>query len=47
VNHALAAAATLAKEGVSVEVIDLRTISPWDKEPCSPRSPRRPRRDRA
>jgi pyruvate/2-oxoglutarate/acetoin dehydrogenase E1 component len=32
VNHALAAAATLAKEGVSVEVIDLRTISPWDKE---------------
>ena len=31
-NHALAAAETLAKEGKSVEVIDLRTISPWDRE---------------
>jgi pyruvate dehydrogenase E1 component beta subunit len=31
VSHAIAAAATLAKEGISVEVIDLRTISPWDK----------------
>lgn len=30
--HSMAAAANLAKEGVSVEVIDLRTIAPWDRE---------------
>lgn len=30
--HALAAAELLAKEGVSVEVVDLRTIAPMDKE---------------
>nr|WP_087575488.1 alpha-ketoacid dehydrogenase subunit beta [Sphingomonas sp. CDS-1] len=30
--HALAAAEQLAKDGVSAEVIDLRTISPWDRE---------------
>lgn len=28
---ALRAAAVLAKEGIDVEVIDLRTVSPWDK----------------
>ncbi|MET0364176.1 MAG: alpha-ketoacid dehydrogenase subunit beta [Sphingobium sp.] len=27
-----AAAATLAEEGISAEIIDLRTVSPWDKE---------------
>ena len=32
VNRALAAAEALAKDGISAEVIDLRTISPWDKE---------------
>ena len=32
VTRCLAAAAELEKEGVSVEVIDLRTISPWDQE---------------
>jgi pyruvate dehydrogenase E1 component beta subunit len=32
VTHSLAVAEKLAGEGVSVEVIDLRTISPWDKE---------------
>ena len=32
VPHALAVAAELEKEGKSVEVIDLRTIAPWDKE---------------
>ncbi|MGI5907222.1 MAG: alpha-ketoacid dehydrogenase subunit beta [Christensenellales bacterium] len=32
VQKALAAAETLAKEGVSAEVLDLRTISPLDKE---------------
>jgi pyruvate/2-oxoglutarate/acetoin dehydrogenase E1 component len=30
-NHALTAAGSLAKEGVSAEVIDLRTIAPYDK----------------
>lgn len=30
--EALEAAKTLEGEGVSVEVVDLRTISPWDKE---------------
>ena len=32
VAHALAVAEDLAKDGVSAEVIDLRTISPWDRE---------------
>ncbi|NLT16613.1 MAG: alpha-ketoacid dehydrogenase subunit beta, partial [Clostridiales bacterium] len=32
VQKALAAAETLDKEGVSAEVLDLRTISPLDKE---------------
>ena len=32
VNRAQAAAAELAKDGISAEVIDLRTISPWDEE---------------
>jgi acetoin:2,6-dichlorophenolindophenol oxidoreductase subunit beta len=31
-GHALAAAAQLAEAGVSVEAIDLRTVSPWDRE---------------
>lgn len=31
-NEALAAAKTLEGEGISAEVIDLRTIAPWDKE---------------
>lgn len=31
-NRARTAADTLAAEGVSVELIDLRTISPWDRE---------------
>jgi len=31
-NHALAAAEELAGEGRSVEVVDLRTIFPWDRE---------------
>lgn len=30
--EALAAAEILAEEGISVEVIDLRTISPWDRD---------------
>src|SRR5882757_8793668 len=30
--EALRTAETLAKEGISAEVIDLRTISPWDKQ---------------
>jgi pyruvate dehydrogenase E1 component beta subunit len=32
VGHSLAAAETLAGEGVSAEVVDLRTIAPWDQE---------------
>ena len=32
VSRALEAAKVLEQEGVSVEVIDLRTVSPWDKE---------------
>jgi 2-oxoisovalerate dehydrogenase E1 component len=32
VQRALAAANQMADEGVSVEVIDLRTLSPWDRE---------------
>ncbi|MCB5945534.1 alpha-ketoacid dehydrogenase subunit beta [Acidocella sp. KAb 2-4] len=31
VVEALAAAKTLATEGISLEVVDLRTISPWDR----------------
>lgn len=31
-NEALAAAEALAKDGISAEVVDLRTISPWDRE---------------
>jgi pyruvate dehydrogenase E1 component beta subunit len=31
-HEALAAAAELAKEGIEAEVIDLRTINPWDRE---------------
>ncbi|MBM3557925.1 MAG: alpha-ketoacid dehydrogenase subunit beta [Alphaproteobacteria bacterium] len=31
VKRALAAAATLAKEGIEAEIIDLRTVMPWDK----------------
>jgi len=31
VHHALAAANVLSGEGIDVEVIDLRTISPWDQ----------------
>jgi pyruvate dehydrogenase E1 component beta subunit len=32
VHEALAAAQALAKDGIEAEVIDLRTISPWDRE---------------
>jgi 2-oxoisovalerate dehydrogenase E1 component len=32
VNRALVAAREVAERGISVEVIDLRTLSPWDKE---------------
>ncbi|MBK6454573.1 MAG: dehydrogenase E1 component subunit alpha/beta [Gemmatimonadetes bacterium] len=32
VQRALAAANQIADEGISVEVIDLRTLSPWDQE---------------
>lgn len=32
VHHALTAAQTLAGEGIEVEVIDLRTLSPWDED---------------
>jgi pyruvate dehydrogenase E1 component beta subunit len=31
-HESLAAAATLADEGIEVEVIDLRTLWPWDRE---------------
>ena len=31
-SHVLQAAETLAGEGVSVEAVDLRTVSPWDQE---------------
>lgn len=32
VDRALAARALLAEKGISAEVIDLRTVAPWDKE---------------
>ncbi|MEQ8743627.1 alpha-ketoacid dehydrogenase subunit beta [Parasphingorhabdus sp.] len=32
VGYSLAAAEALASDGISAEVIDLRTIAPWDKE---------------
>ena len=32
IGHALGVADKLAQDGISVEVIDLRTISPWDRE---------------
>jgi acetoin:2,6-dichlorophenolindophenol oxidoreductase subunit beta len=32
VSFSIAAADALAKDGISAEVIDLRTIAPWDKE---------------
>ena len=32
VHESLAAAEELSKEGISVEVVDLRTLVPWDKE---------------
>jgi pyruvate/2-oxoglutarate/acetoin dehydrogenase E1 component len=32
VDEALAAAEAVAKEGLSIEIIDLRTISPWDRD---------------
>lgn len=32
VSRAMAAAETLEKEGVSVEIVDLRSVSPWDRE---------------
>jgi pyruvate dehydrogenase E1 component beta subunit len=32
VQHSLAIAEQMAQDGVEVEVIDLRTISPWDRE---------------
>jgi len=32
VSRALEAAGTLAAEGIDAEVVDLRTISPWDRE---------------
>jgi len=31
VNDSLVAAKNLAEEGISVEIVDLRTISPWDR----------------
>ncbi|MFT4054512.1 MAG: alpha-ketoacid dehydrogenase subunit beta [Novosphingobium sp.] len=30
--HSAAAAAKLAEDGISAEVVDLRTVSPWDRE---------------
>ncbi|WP_303758679.1 alpha-ketoacid dehydrogenase subunit beta [Sphingobium yanoikuyae] len=32
VTHSLAVAEKLAADGISVEVVDLRTIAPWDRE---------------
>ena len=32
VSHALTVAEEMAKDGVEIEVVDLRTISPWDRE---------------
>lgn len=32
VAHSLAVAEQMAEDGVSIEVVDLRTISPWDRE---------------
>jgi 2-oxoisovalerate dehydrogenase E1 component len=32
VQRALAAANQMAEQGIDVEVIDLRTLSPWDRE---------------
>jgi acetoin:2,6-dichlorophenolindophenol oxidoreductase subunit beta len=32
INHTLGIADKLAKDGISVEIVDLRTISPWDRE---------------
>jgi pyruvate dehydrogenase E1 component beta subunit len=32
VHHALKAAGELAKEGIEAEVVDLRTLKPWDEE---------------
>lgn len=32
VNEALKAAEVLAKEGIAAEIVDLRSISPWDQE---------------
>jgi 2-oxoisovalerate dehydrogenase E1 component len=32
VQRALAAASQVAEQGIGVEVIDLRTLSPWDQE---------------
>jgi pyruvate dehydrogenase E1 component beta subunit len=32
VPHSLTVAAELAKQGKSVEVVDLRTVSPWDRD---------------
>lgn len=31
-THALTVAKALEKDGISIEVVDLRTISPWDRE---------------
>ncbi len=32
IHEALAAAETLAKEGIEIEVVDLRTLRPWDQK---------------
>ena len=32
ITHALSVADQLAQDGISVEIVDLRTISPWDRE---------------